>query len=369
MDIQPLNHGSSGPESPPDDHQTHAEIDLPEPDNNKRESEELKAEPDTKATDQPIPEPAQNNADTPNDLGAPGYQPEQHEGGIIVGKHPVDPKLGSHDEGGKSFIAAFLLSLFLGVLGADRFYLGEVGMGIFKLLTAGGLGVWYVVDLVSILTGHKTDKSGAKLTGYHKHLPMALSILGAWVLLWAIFAVFDILVIHHNAEISPGIKSCSAACQNSNQPAITTTSITPYGQTATGNGDASGWRVKIAVNQHPQTIGDPASPGTHYISVVFSITNNSKKAGLLPGSFYYQTYNDSLLNDTSVQGNSPTIDYKNVRLANSGFSRLRGLSLAPGQTNSSHYLIFDVPNNDNGKIIWYDGVYNTNSAELAIFDL
>ena len=50
----------------------------------------------------------------------------------------------------KSFVTALLLSLFLGGLGVDRFYLGYTGLGIAKLLTFGGLGVWALIDFIMI---------------------------------------------------------------------------------------------------------------------------------------------------------------------------------------------------------------------------
>lgn len=49
----------------------------------------------------------------------------------------------------KSQTLAYLLSMFFGILGADKFYLGFPGLGIAKLFTVGGGGVWWVWDIVS----------------------------------------------------------------------------------------------------------------------------------------------------------------------------------------------------------------------------
>ena len=51
---------------------------------------------------------------------------------------------------------ALILSILLGTLGIDRFYIGDMGIGILKLLTAGVCGVLYVIDWFMI-TG-KTDE-------------------------------------------------------------------------------------------------------------------------------------------------------------------------------------------------------------------
>ena len=50
----------------------------------------------------------------------------------------------------KSPNVAFILSFFLGTLGGDRFYLGNIGRGVGKVLTIGGLGVWWLIDLFLI---------------------------------------------------------------------------------------------------------------------------------------------------------------------------------------------------------------------------
>jgi TM2 domain-containing membrane protein YozV len=65
--------------------------------------------------------------------------------------------------GGKDWLVALLLSIFLGSLGIDRFYLGYTGLGILKLITCGGFGVWWLVDLILIAAGKMTDKTGQPL--------------------------------------------------------------------------------------------------------------------------------------------------------------------------------------------------------------
>jgi hypothetical protein len=65
--------------------------------------------------------------------------------------------------GRKEWLVALLLSIFLGVLGVDRFYLGHIGLGIAKLLTAGGCGIWYIIDIILIATGSLKDAQGQEL--------------------------------------------------------------------------------------------------------------------------------------------------------------------------------------------------------------
>ncbi|MDR0293429.1 MAG: TM2 domain-containing protein [Oscillospiraceae bacterium] len=63
----------------------------------------------------------------------------------------------------KSKTTALLLSVFLGVVGVDRFYLGYTGLGVLKLMTVGGLGIWWVIDIIRIATWKMKDIKGNDL--------------------------------------------------------------------------------------------------------------------------------------------------------------------------------------------------------------
>jgi len=63
----------------------------------------------------------------------------------------------------KEYIIALLFSIFLGYFGIDRFYMGQVGLGIGKLLTGGGCGVWWLIDIILIATRSSNDSAGRPL--------------------------------------------------------------------------------------------------------------------------------------------------------------------------------------------------------------
>lgn len=51
-----------------------------------------------------------------------------------------------------NWILTLLMSIFFGVLGVDRFIMGQIGWGLLKLITGGGFGIWWLVDVILIAT-------------------------------------------------------------------------------------------------------------------------------------------------------------------------------------------------------------------------
>lgn len=68
-------------------------------------------------------------------------------------------KLLSSSEG-KDWTVTLILSVLVGQFGIDRFYTGYTGLGILKLLTVGGCGIWWLIDVILIATGKYRDSNG-----------------------------------------------------------------------------------------------------------------------------------------------------------------------------------------------------------------
>jgi TM2 domain-containing protein len=91
-------------------------------------------------------------------------------GGVIDQMAVVCPQCGVMQPGlpalmgsEKKILPAFLLCFTLGVFGAHRFYAGKIGTGVLQLLTFGGLGIWWLIDMIMIVVGAFTDSEGEKI--------------------------------------------------------------------------------------------------------------------------------------------------------------------------------------------------------------
>lgn len=51
-----------------------------------------------------------------------------------------------------NWLLTLLMSIFFGYIGVDRFMMSKIVTGILKLVTLGGLGVWWLIDLILIAT-------------------------------------------------------------------------------------------------------------------------------------------------------------------------------------------------------------------------
>jgi len=78
----------------------------------------------------------------------------------VKNNNKISKEMTKKDGGGKSQLIALLLCFFFGGLGIHRFYLGYMTEGIIQLLTAGGCGIWALIDLIRIITGDLKPKDG-----------------------------------------------------------------------------------------------------------------------------------------------------------------------------------------------------------------
>ncbi|MBM3120066.1 MAG: TM2 domain-containing protein [Chloroflexi bacterium] len=55
-------------------------------------------------------------------------------------------------------LTILIISFLAGYFGLDRFYRGQIGWGVIKMITVGGAGIWYLVDLA--IASYRLGKLG-----------------------------------------------------------------------------------------------------------------------------------------------------------------------------------------------------------------
>ena len=60
---------------------------------------------------------------------------------------------------------SLILSIFVGCFGVDRFYMGDIGLGVFKLITCGGFGLWWLIDLFLVMDSTKEKNAMMLMNG------------------------------------------------------------------------------------------------------------------------------------------------------------------------------------------------------------
>lgn len=68
------------------------------------------------------------------------------------------------DVSDKNWFTTLVLAVALGGMGIDRFYAGSVVLGVLKLLTFGGFTLWWLIDIILLVTGNYRDGNGLTIT-------------------------------------------------------------------------------------------------------------------------------------------------------------------------------------------------------------
>lgn len=102
----------------------------------------------------------------------------------------------------KNFLETALICWFLGALGIHRFYTGYIGIGLAQLFTAGGCGIWTLIDFLCILFNNYKDASGKPLANYNRSTAIIILVIQLVAIVVLISLIFAMILLVFAAAMS-----------------------------------------------------------------------------------------------------------------------------------------------------------------------
>lgn len=135
----------------------------------------------------------------------------------VTSPTPVESKKLKKIPAQRHYLATFFLTFLWGAFGVDRMYMGWYGLGILKLITFGGFGIWTIVDFFFVISGYMRDRQGREMIGIAEYKRFAWKvvlwfalILGLVVLINGILLIlstYTIISIAQGSMSADGITS------------------------------------------------------------------------------------------------------------------------------------------------------------------
>lgn len=272
---------------------------------------------------------------------------------------PANPFAGQMSD--KSYLTTFLLAYFLGVFGVDRFYTGQVGLGILKLVTFGGCGIWALIDSILVLAGVRKDKFGRALYGREKDFKLTLIIFLVFMGLGTVSGTIQGI---YNAKYSANHPLTFPATSSSSSSSDSAAAVTPKAvggsfDLKTMDGQKfSVTLVKVVPSPQPASSIDKPEAGKRLMAVQLKIVN--------AGSKVLAEYPDTSLTLVDSQSQSYQTDYSQVTDCQ-GFSASSLSSIAPGESVVG-CEVFQVPQTATPAKLKYVSGYGS-TATSAVWNL